>query len=97
MTRIGIRERVAWLSLITLLILGVYWTLNRSTHPLIVPGEVIHLEKIEAEDMANIPAALASLEKLCATQDLPAEVWVERTAEGLEVLGRCTATLRAGP
>ena len=92
------KERIAWLSLVTLLVLGLTWTLDRPAEVRITPGETIHLEKVETEDMANIPAALASLEGFCGTQDLTAEVWVERNAaQELEVLGRCTATFRAGP
>jgi hypothetical protein len=91
------KERIAWLSVVTLLVLGITWTLNRPAEVRIIPGETIHLEKVEAEDMANIPAALSSMEGYCGTQDLAAEVWVERTTAGLEVLGKCTATFRSGP
>jgi hypothetical protein len=90
-------ERVAWLCLVTGLILSLWWVLERVNNPVVVPGEVIHLEKLETEDQANIQAALDTLEGFCGTEGLPAEVWVERTTEGLELLGRCTATFRQGP
>lgn len=61
-------------------------------------GHTHHLEKIAAEDETVYSQALRSMTEFCGKKGLPAEVWVERSNFGLEVLGRCTETFRSsGP
>lgn len=62
-------------------------------------GKIKHIDYAKSEDDGTLYKALQDMTGWCGKIGLPAEVWVERNDAGkLEVLGRCSRTMRSeGP